>query len=239
MYKGFIYQLDGKELYMLKRILVLLILPFVLLACKDNSLNLKIRFHQFQGLQQGNRVIFGQNQIGTVKNLLYSDEEFSIVDIAIKKDFADNATEHSRFFIITDPQHKENKAVEMIQIRKGGKPLQNNATLEGSTETSVLLNQLFGGIENGLEDLEKQFEQFSKDLKSIPESEEFKKLEKDLKRLAEEMKRSGQAVRQKIKEELLPQLKEEMEKLRKRLHEFGREDEMKPLEIEMEKIQKT
>ena len=224
---------------MLKKILVLLILPFVLLACKENALNLKIRFHQVQGLKQGNRVIFRQNQIGTVKNLLYSDEEFFIVDIAIKKDFADDATEHSRFFIITDPQHKENKAVEMIQIRKGGKPLQNNATLEGSTETSVLLNQLFGGIENGLEDLEKQFEQFSKDLKSIPESEEFKKLEKELKRLAEEMKRSGQAVRQKIKEELLPQLKEEMEKLRKRLHEFGREDEMKPLEIEMEKIQTT
>jgi hypothetical protein len=134
----------------LKRILVLLILPFVLLACKENSLNLKIRFHQVQGLKQGNRVIFGQNHIGTVKNLLYSNEEFFIVDIAIKKDFADHATEHSRFFIITDPQHKENKAVEMIQIRDGGTLLKNNATIEGSTETSVFFYQLFGGIENEL-----------------------------------------------------------------------------------------
>ncbi|MEA1946304.1 MAG: MlaD family protein [Thermodesulfobacteriota bacterium] len=223
---------------MLKNFLVLLILPFVFFACKENSLNLKIRFNQVQGLKQGNRVIFGQNHIGTVKNLLYSDEEFFIVDIAIKKDFADDATEHSRFFIITDSQHKENKAVEMIQIRDGGTLLKNNATIEGSTETSILFQKLFGGIENGLKDLEKQFEQFSKDLKNIPETEEFKKLENELQRLAEEMKRSGQAVRQKIKEELLPQLKKEMEKLRKRLYEFGREDEMKPLEIEMEKIQK-
>ena len=223
---------------MRKRILILLILPFVFLACKENSLNLKIRFNQVQGLKQGNRVIFGQNHIGTVKSLFYSDEGFFIADIAIKKDFTDAATEYSRFSIITDPQNQENKAVEMIQIRCGGTLLKNNATLQGSTETSILFQKLFGGIENGLKDLEKQFEQFSKDLKSIPETEEFKKLENELKRLAEEMKRSGQAVRQKIKEELLPQLKKEMEKLRKRLHEFGREDEMKPLEIEMEKIQK-
>ena len=223
---------------MRKKILILLILPFVFLACKENSLNLKIRFNQVQGLKQGNRVIFGQNHIGTVKSLFYSDEGFFIVDIAIKKDFTDAATEYSRFSIITDPQNQENKAVEMIQIRSGGTLLKNNAALQGSTETSILFQKLFGGIENGLKDLEKQFEQFSKDLKSIPETEEFKKLENELKRLAEEMKRSGQAVRQKIKEELLPQLKKEMEKLRKRLHEFGREDEMKPLEIEMEKIQK-
>jgi paraquat-inducible protein B len=222
---------------MLKRILVLLILPFVLLSCKENFLNLKIRFHQVQGLKEGNRVIFGQNHIGTVKNLLQSDEDFFIVDIAIKKDFADHATEYSRFFIITDPQYKENKAVEMIQIREDGKQLQNNSTVEGSTESSVFFYQMFGGIEKGLKDFEKQFEHFSKDLRSIPESPEFKNLEKELQRLIEEMKRSGQSVQQMIKEELLPKLKEEMEKLRKRLNELGREDEMKPLEIQMKKIQ--
>ena len=222
---------------MLKRILMLLILPVLLLACKENFLNLKIRFHQVQGLKEGNRVIFGQNYIGTVKNVFKSDQDFFVVDIDINKDFAEHATEYSRFFIITDPQYEENKAVEMIQIRKGGKRLQNNATIEGSTESSVFFYGIFGEIERGLKDFEKQFEQFSKDLKSIPESQEFKNLENELQRLLEEMKRSGQSVQQKIKEELLPKLKEEMEELRKRLHELGREDEMKPLEIEMEKLQ--
>lgn len=222
---------------MLKKILLLLILPFILLACQEKSLNLKVRFHQVQGLNQGNRVIFEQKHIGTVKNLFHSEENFFIVDIVIKKDFAHHATEHSRFFIITDPLYKEKKAVEMIQIRNDGKRLQNNAIVEGATETSVFFYRLLGGIDDGLKYFEKKFEQFSKDLKSIPESQEFKKLEDELHRLSEEMKQSGESVQQKIKEELLPKLKEEMEKLRKRLHELGREDEMKPLEIEMEKIQ--
>lgn len=223
---------------MRKKILILLILPFVFWACKENFLTLKIRFNQVQGLKHGNRVIYNQNHIGTVKRISYSDEGFFIVEIAIKKDFAKTATEYSRFSVITDPQNHENKAVEMTQIQSGGKLLQNNDTVESSTETSILFQKIFRGIENGLKDLEKQFEQFSKDLKSIPGTEEFKNLEDEFKRLAEEMKRSGESVRQKIKEELLPKIKKEMEKLRKRLHEFGREDEMKPLEIEMEKIQK-
>jgi paraquat-inducible protein B len=223
---------------MYKKMLILIILPFVFWACQEKSLNLKVRFNEVQGLKQGNRVIFKQSPIGTVKCLRYSDEGFFLVDIAIKKDFSDAVTEYSRFSIITDPQNPENKAVDMIQVRSGGKGLKNDTTVEGSTETSIFFQKLLGDIENGLKDLEKQFEQFSKDLKSIPETEEFKKLEDEFKHLSEEMKRSGESVRQKIKEEFLPQLRNEMEKLRKKLHEFGREDEMKPLETQMEKIQK-
>ena len=62
---------------MRKKILILLILPFVFLACKENSLNLKICFNQVQGLKHGNRVIFEQNHIGSVKRLFYSDEGIS------------------------------------------------------------------------------------------------------------------------------------------------------------------
>ncbi|MGD2029739.1 MAG: MlaD family protein, partial [Desulfobacterales bacterium] len=80
---------------MRKKILILLILPFVFWACKENFLTLKIRFNQVQGLKHGNRVIYNQNHIGTVKRISYSDEGFFIVEIAIKKDFAKTATEYS------------------------------------------------------------------------------------------------------------------------------------------------
>ena len=223
---------------MMKNILILLILPLTLMACTGNTLDLKIRYQQVEGLKQGDRVIFEQNQIGTVEKVFYSDEGVFIVSLAIKKDFANAATEHSQFFIITDPQNKENKAVEMIQTHKGGTPLQNNTVVEGSTQTSAIVKQVVGGIENGLKNLQRQFEQFTKDLKSIPQSDEFKKLEKELQRLAEEIKQSGEAARQKLHEVFLPKLKQEMEKLRKQLRKFGREDEMKPLETQMENIQK-
>ena len=223
---------------MLKKLLVLLMLPLIFLACTESGLNLKIRYDQVQGLKQGDRVMFEENHIGMVEGVNYSDEGFYLVEIKIKKDFAKAATEHSRFFIITDSQDKSHKAVEMIQTRKGGALLQDNIIVNGSTRSSALFDQLIKGFERGFEDFEKQFEQFSEDLSEIPESEEFKRLENELKYLYEEMKRSGKEMQEKIQKELLPRLKEELEKLRERLQKDGREEELKPLEIELEKIKK-
>lgn len=223
---------------MFKKFLILLMMPLICLGCKSNGFNLKIRYDQIQGLKQGDRVIFEQNHIGMVKGVIYSNDGFFIVDLVIKKDFAINATEHSRFFIINDPQNNSHKAVEMIQTREGGAPLQDNIILDGSTMSSALFDQLMEGFEKGFEDLKKRFEQFAEDLSKVPESKAFKELENELKCLSDEMKRSGKAMREKIQKELLPRLKKEMEKLRERLRKFGREEELKPLEIEMEKIRK-
>jgi len=223
---------------MKKIILLLWVLSFVFLGCKEDVLNLKIRYDQIQGLQEGDRVIFQQNQIGAVKSVFYSEKGFYTVDTVIRKNVATTATEYSRFFILTDPQIEDRKAIEMIQTRKGGSILENNTTVEGSTATSAFFEHFFHGFLEGYEDLKKEFERFSKDLSNIPESEEFKKLEDELKRLKEDMKASGEEVKRKIQEELLPRIREEMEKLKERLRELGREDEMKPLEIEMENMKK-
>jgi septal ring factor EnvC (AmiA/AmiB activator) len=98
----------------------------------------------------------------------------------------------------------------------------------GSIKPLISFDQVEGDLEKGLENLKKEFEQFSGD---ITESEEFKKLKKELDRLAEELKRVGESAREKIEKELLPRLKEEIEKLRKRLQELGREEAVEPLEI--------
>jgi hypothetical protein len=218
-------------------------------------LNVKIKFDQIYGLQKGDRVIFQQNHIGNVTEVFYSKEGYYTIGIvinkdfvdaatehsrffiiSINKDFVDAATEHSRFFIISDPRDTDKMAVEITQARKDGSPLKNNSVVEGSSKTSAFVDQILNELLDGFGGLKKQFEHFSEELQSIPESEEFKNLEEELKRLGEEMGRSGEAVREKIQKEVLPQLKEELEELRERLRQFGREDELEPIEIEMRKM---
>ena len=126
----------------------------------------------------------------------------------------------------------------MIQILKGGRPLQNNTVLEGSSKSSAIIERLEKDLEKGMESFRKEFNEFAEELKKIPDSEAFKKLEDELVNLYEKMKRSGKKVREMIHKEILPRLEQELEKLRKRLHEKGREDEIKPLEIKMEEIRK-
>jgi paraquat-inducible protein B len=223
---------------MVKKISMLLLVAFVFLGCKETGLNLKVRYDQIQGLNEGDRVIFEQNHIGQVAGIFYSEEGYYLVDVVIRKEFANAATDYSKFLITQDPEKERKKAVEITQSPRGGTLLTDGATVIGTAKASPRSNQQWGDFGKTLDDLKKQLEEFADDLRKIPESEEFKKLEKELERLLEEMKKSGDATREKIEKEVLPRIKREIEKLKERLRGLGREEEVKPLEVRIEKLRK-
>lgn len=222
---------------MFKKILTFVMLPLIFLGC-EGDLNLNIRYDKIQGLEKEARVIFEQNQIGTVKSVSYDPAGHYFANVAVKREFANAVTEHSKFFIVTDSQDKDKKAIEITLSQKEGVPLKDGATVEGSTKSSGFFDQLRDKFDEGLGGIKKQFDKFVNGLHNIPEGEDFKELENELNQLAEEMRRSGESTREKIQKEVLPKLREELENLRKRLEEFGREQEMEPLEDKMEEIKR-
>jgi len=218
--------------------MILMIVSIIGLGCEAENLNLFIRFDHIDGLKSNDSVIFETNRIGKVDEVTYTKKGDYLVELMIHKAYTNAVTEHVRFFIVSDPQDNGRSVVEMIQILKGGKPLQNNTVLEGSNKSSAIIERLEKDLEKGMESFRKQFNEFAEELKKIPDSEAFKKLETELENLYDEMKRSGKDVRDLIQKEMLPRLEQELENLRKRLHEKGRENELKPLEIKMEEIRK-
>lgn len=206
------------------------------LGCEAENLNLTIKFDHIDGLKANDGVIFEENQIGRVDNVTYTKEGDYLVDVMIYKTYMNAATEHARFFIVSDPQNSEQRVVEMIQILKGGKPLQNNSVLEGSSQSSAIIERLGKDLTKGMESFRKEFNEFSEELKKIPDSQAYKKLEDELDNLYDQMKQSGKDVKETIQKEILPRLEEELENLKKRFHEKGQGDELKPLEIKMEEI---
>jgi gas vesicle protein len=222
--------------YMLKKLLILMIVTIIGLGCEAENLNLAIKFNQINGLKANDGVIFEENQIGRVDNVTYTKEGDYLVDVMIYKTYMNAATEHARFFIVSDPQNSEQRVVEMIQILKGGKPLQNNSVLEGSSKSSAIIERLGKDMAKGMESFRKEFNEFSEELKNIPDSQAYKKLEDELNNLYDQMKQSGKDVKETIQKEILPRLEEELENLKKRFQEKGQGDELKPLEIKMEEI---
>ena len=99
---------------MLKRVLMLLLLPLISLGCKADGLDLKIRYDQVHGLQKGDQVIFEQNPIGIVTGVSYRGNGDYLVSAVIKKDSNAVVTEHSRFFIADDPGRQGYKAWQLI-----------------------------------------------------------------------------------------------------------------------------
>jgi paraquat-inducible protein B len=216
--------------------IIFILTVFLLLACDETGLNLKIRFDQIQGLQTGNRVIFETNHVGRVTRVFYAEEGHYMVDLIIKEDFANAATEDSRFYIVNDPQAGGRKAIEILQLRKGGAPLADGSMVEGSTRSAAAYRRILEDFDKQAGKLGKQLQQFFEDLSKLPESDEVKQLQKDLEELGREVEKAGKATRDKITNEIVPMLKEELEHLKKRLEKFGREKEVEPLEEQLEKL---
>jgi len=216
--------------------IIFILTVFLLLACDETGLNLKIRFDQIQGLQTGNRVIFETNHVGRVTRVFYAEEGHYMVDLIIKEDFANAATEDSRFYIINDPQAAGKKAIEILQLGKGGAPLADGSMVEGSTRSAAVYQKILEDFDKQAGKLGKHLQQFFEDLSKLPESDEVKQLQKDLEELGREVEKAGKATRDKITNEIVPMLKEELEHLKKRLEKFGREKEVEPLEEQLEKL---
>jgi len=216
---------------MFRKLVVLLILSFVFFGFKATGLNLTISFSKINGLKESDRVLFEQNHIGDVTRVFYTKDGNFFVDVMIKKPFINAATQHSKFFITADPQHEGRKAIEILQRKDKGEALKDGTTINGSGEYSALLGLIMDDLGGKLEDLKKQFEKFSDEMKKIPESNEYKKLKKELERLSKEIKRVEEAAREKIQKEILPRLKQEMENLKERFRKFQQKEESKPLEV--------
>ena len=213
------------------RILILIMLPLILLGCQDEGLNIKIKYDEIHGLEMGGRVIFNENNIGDVKDVFYTQKGYYSADVIIKKDFANAVTEHSKFYIVTDPKDKKSKAIEMILAKKGGMPLKDGAIVQGSTRSSSLSGMGDNEPLENLEELKRQFERLADELKKIPESKEFKELEKEFEDLGEEMKKSGEEAGERIQKRILPRLKREFEKIKKRLRRFIEGEKDQPQEV--------
>jgi paraquat-inducible protein B len=223
---------------MIKKIMILISIVFVAMGCEARGKHLVIKFDHIYGLTSNAGVIFEKNRIGIVDGITYTKDGNFLVELKIEKAFANAATEYTRFFIVPDPQNNGRKAIEMIQTQKGGTPLKNNAVVEGSVKSSVIIERMQKDLESGMKGLTQQFNGFAEELKKIPDSEAYKKLEGQLTDLYNEMKQSGKEVREMIQKEVLPRLEKELENLKKRFHEKGQEKELKPLEKTMEKIKK-
>jgi len=214
-----------------KTVGIFVILMSILSGCNgEDALDLKIRFDEIRGLKQGDRVIYGQNDIGRVKKVSYSREGRFLVYVVIKRDFKNMITEYSRFFIVPDPREKDRMAIETTQIREGGRPLEDGATVEGVTKLSTFLDKNAAELEEGIGKLKEQLEGFSKGLEEVLESEELKRLEKELGELVQEANRLGKTAREKLEKEVLPRLKREMEELKKKM-EKPHQEEKRPKSI--------
>lgn len=113
-------------------------------GCMDTSITFQVRFSEVSGLKQEAPVYFEKNEVGKVEKITYTQQGDYLVEISIAPGFKNAATEDSKFFIDTDPEKQQGKAVTIIQERPGGKILKQKTIVEGSIKPGFLDEMLNG-----------------------------------------------------------------------------------------------
>jgi hypothetical protein len=219
-----------------KMVFCLLLGALYLSGCGSDTLDFKIRYQEISGLRKDDRVLFEKRQIGDVKDVKYTSQGDYLVDVSISKEFANDITEHSRFYVSLDSMDRERQAVHMVRINDGGTPLQGNAIVAGTTKYAVLFNQFGVGLRESLKRFESESNALIESFRYLSESEQIKLLEKELDRLLADLQYLSEEMKHRLKTEILPRIKEAIEELRRRLREQGREDDLKHVDRKVEEL---
>ena len=222
---------------MIPRLVFFLLLGALsLLGCSSDTLDFKIRYQEIYGLKKDDRVLFEERHIGNVRDVTYTSQGDYLVDVSISKEFTDQITEHSRFYVALDPNNTERQAVHTVRIKDGGTPLQKNALVAGTTKYAVLFDQFGVGLRDNLKRFESELNALIDSFRHLSESEQIKRLEKELDRLLADLQYFGEEMKHRLKTEILPRIKETIEELRRRLKDLGREEELVPVERKVEEL---
>ena len=210
--------------------LLLLNLSMFLVISGCTSFELNVTFDTVKGLKPSASVLFKQQTIGTVDRIEYSQEGDFVVSVTIEKEFRNAVRSDSVFYIAPDPSSAEEKALFMAHESETGSPIESGKTVKGQPYAP---NSAMGVLKDMMDDLDQGLDRFVRDLKQLPESEQYKRFEKEVEALAEKMKTAGETTRNKIQNEIIPKLKKKLEELEKK----GEKEKVKPIEKKLENLQ--
>ena len=222
----------GKSL----RVSVSLFCILLFFGCNGNGHTITVCYDHIDGLEKSGRVMFESQEIGTVGDVSYTKEGRYEVRLVIMPAFSNVLTEQARFLIVPDPAARKKKAVAVILLETGGKPLPRHATVQGTSEFQAYSEKFKKDLEKGLDYLKEEYGQLADELRNLPTEQKFRVLRDELIQLLEEMKKYGDAAREKLRSEVLPRLEKELERLKEELDTLGREKEAAPQEEKVREI---
>ena len=120
----------------------------------NSNLDFIIKFDSVDGLKKGGRVIYEKQPIGRVDEVVYTEQGIFLVNVSIKKEFADRATKSTLFVI--DGETGE-KFVKLILGDEPGIQLVEGETVKGSSQlegvTREFKNKLSDSVSSFAESL--------------------------------------------------------------------------------------
>jgi len=221
---------------MIKNIFFSAITALVLIGCFGTTHNFKIRFNDINGLRKNDQVFFDKTAIGEVTGIEYTDAGNSLVSVSIEDQFSSLTKDSSTFYIDSNPETEERKAIRIIQVKDSGNIIEKNAIVEGQSKYVAIYGQIADKFRKNVHVLESEINEFFNGLQNLSESEQIKQIERQLDKILAEIEDLSVEMKHKLETEILPRIKEQLEDLRRRLEKIGKEEKLKYVDQKIETI---
>ncbi len=198
-----------------------------------------VLYDRTEGLKPGNRVYWENRTIGSVGAFEGNPKGRTIVPLKIDPDYRQALTDQSRFIIQADPREPGKQSILMALLATGGKPLADGATVEGSTNFSLMVEKGTREVRSWSKTLGEAMDRLEKELRRLSEREWQKELEGQLEVWTRELKGAGEEMRRHFQKEVLPRLERAVQDLLRRLKELGKEEEGKSLQEKFDQLKRT
>ncbi|MBM9604557.1 MlaD family protein [Desulfopila inferna] len=214
-------------------------------GCVDKSLAIQVRFDEISGLQQDDGVYFEGNSIGKVGEISYTKQGDYLVELTIKPEFRNAATEDSKFFVGSDPTTQQDMAVIVLQEKSGGRVLEDGSIAQGSAGSGYLdkiisdLSKTTGVAEKEMRQvLERLQESLGAASQQLDSELEYRlgELSEKLREFKNEAQKVPESPKVKEFERSVKQFADEFEKARKDVRDHLRDEVIPQLRMELEEL---
>ena len=211
------------------------LMGLMLTGC-TGDLDFIVRFKAVDGLRTGDRVWSDAQTIGAVSAVDYSDQADYLVAVRIERQYAEALGQGSLFYVDTDPQAPERKALMVILDASNGDPITDGQTVAGTARWEARMQQMTRRMEETVSGLAVELGQYWQDLQNLSASEQVQRLEQELDRIIAELRRLSASARHELRTNILPRLREQLAELRRKLQAPENEGQFDRLEEKIERI---
>lgn len=211
---------------------------FFLAACTGGTLDFNLEYKDINGLKNGNVVVHDGKQVGIVEKVEYTDNGNFLVEVSIDKAHSALPTDKSLFFVATDPNNDQERAIEMF-VNKDGNPIQPGQTVAGATPLEAAFLHLQNKFEKEINDFAEGLKDFWRDMLEVPDSGQLEALEKELDRILAQLEELSKAAKTKLETEIIPEILEHFEELRKKFEGKEHQEKLDAIDDKLKQISDT
>lgn len=222
----------------MRKLFLFIAISLTLLTGCNKDLGFIIEYDDADGLKKGDAIVHGDNIVGEIEDIQYTDSGKIQVEVSIKEAYRSLA-QHSSLFYVGDIESTADKVIEVVTGSSDkAAPIEDGQVIKGADKMGGIAQKFSNQFGQAVQKFSKSMQSSWQEWKNETLDEQIDYLDAELDKIIVKAKDLNERTRKYLKEEIMPEINRKMEDLRKQLEQQDREEELDGIETKLNKVEK-